>query len=321
MPERDADARRAIAEAEQDPLEARDDVRVELREEPQVLELDEDRRRAAGTSGRRRCTVHELPGDEDRDRDGDLGGDLERRGRSGALTRPPIRCDGCQRSDAPLERAEQRSGSPRRGSPSRARARTAASSSPYACAKLSSCPRPGVPMKSSAVNARISATVDAIRSPVTMYGTALGSVIRHSRSCCGRRRTSARCRSRSGRRRGRRTSSARAAARTRRTPRGRPRSSASCPSVRKSSGISAADGIGRRNSIGTRNALRREVARAEDDPERHREHGRDAEADRPPAHGLQERAPELPVCTTTTARRSSRSSTGGLAPRSRRRAR
>ena len=39
-------------------------------------------------------------------------------------------------------------------------------------------PRPGVPMKSSAVNARISATADAIRMPVAMYGTALGSVIR-----------------------------------------------------------------------------------------------------------------------------------------------
>ena len=33
-------------------------------------------------------------------------------------------------------------------------------------------------MKSSAVNARISATVEAIRNPVAMYGTALGSVIR-----------------------------------------------------------------------------------------------------------------------------------------------
>ena len=43
-------------------------------------------------------------------------------------------------------------------------------------------PRPGVPMNSSAVNARISATVDAIRSPVMMYGTALGSVILYSRS-------------------------------------------------------------------------------------------------------------------------------------------
>ena len=42
------------------------------------------------------------------------------------------------------------------------------SNQPYASAKLSIAPRPGVPMKSSAVNARISATVDAIRSPVMM---------------------------------------------------------------------------------------------------------------------------------------------------------
>ena len=33
-------------------------------------------------------------------------------------------------------------------------------------------------MNSSAVNARISATVEAMRRPVAMYGTALGSVIR-----------------------------------------------------------------------------------------------------------------------------------------------
>ena len=45
-------------------------------------------------------------------------------------------------------------------------------------AKFTLWPRPGVPMKSSAVNARISATVDEIRRPVAMYGTALGSVIR-----------------------------------------------------------------------------------------------------------------------------------------------
>ena len=33
-------------------------------------------------------------------------------------------------------------------------------------------------MKSSAVKARISATAEEMRSPVAMYGTALGSVIR-----------------------------------------------------------------------------------------------------------------------------------------------
>jgi hypothetical protein len=37
-------------------------------------------------------------------------------------------------------------------------------------------------MKSSAVNARMSETCDEIRRPVMMYGTALGSVIRYSRS-------------------------------------------------------------------------------------------------------------------------------------------
>ena len=35
-----------------------------------------------------------------------------------------------------------------------------------------------MPMKSSAVNARMSETVDEMRRPVTMYGTALGSVMR-----------------------------------------------------------------------------------------------------------------------------------------------
>ena len=40
-------------------------------------------------------------------------------------------------------------------------------------------------MNSSAVNARINATEDAIRIPVRMYGTALGSVIRRSRSSGG----------------------------------------------------------------------------------------------------------------------------------------
>ena len=53
------------------------------------------------------------------------------------------------------------------------------------------------------------------------------------------------------------------------------------PSVRKSSGISAADGIGRRNSIGTRNALRAEVAQPERDPERDGEHRGQGEPDAP----------------------------------------
>ncbi len=37
-------------------------------------------------------------------------------------------------------------------------------------------------MKSSAVNARMSETCDEIRTPVMMYGTALGSVMRQRRS-------------------------------------------------------------------------------------------------------------------------------------------
>ena len=37
-------------------------------------------------------------------------------------------------------------------------------------------------MKSSAVNARISATVDEMRRPIAMYGTALGSLMRYRRS-------------------------------------------------------------------------------------------------------------------------------------------
>jgi hypothetical protein len=46
-------------------------------------------------------------------------------------------------------------------------------------AKFSFWPSPGVPTpNSSAVNARMSATFDEMRRPVTMYGRALGSVIR-----------------------------------------------------------------------------------------------------------------------------------------------
>ena len=51
-------------------------------------------------------------------------------------------------------------------------------------AMLISRPRPGEPITSSAVTARISATAAQIRTPVAMYGTALGSVTRSIR--CGR---------------------------------------------------------------------------------------------------------------------------------------
>ena len=50
--------------------------------------------------------------------------------------------------------------------------------SPNDSATFISAPRPGMPMKSSAVNARIKATDDEMRSPVAMYGTALGSLMR-----------------------------------------------------------------------------------------------------------------------------------------------
>src|SRR5262245_41363971 len=83
-------------EAEQDALDARHDVPLELGEEPQLLELHEDRRetRELGVVRRRRP---QLPGGEDGDRDGDLGGDHERPVRALAHGRSS-RCDGCQRS-------------------------------------------------------------------------------------------------------------------------------------------------------------------------------------------------------------------------------
>src|SRR4051794_5323505 len=108
-------------------------------------------------------------------------------------------------------------------------------------------------MKSSAVNARISETVDAMRRPVAIYGAALGNVMRASRSK-------------------RPTPNERAVSiatgSTSRTPyivwtssgQNAPKAARKTslltfvPIVRKSTGISAADGIGRRNSIGTRNA-------------------------------------------------------------------
>src|SRR6266508_6110538 len=81
-------------EAEADALETRHDVRAELREEPQVLELDEDRRQAREL---RRVQVYgpHLPRREDRDGHRDLRSDL-----GGPITAHGIstRCDGCQRN-------------------------------------------------------------------------------------------------------------------------------------------------------------------------------------------------------------------------------
>src|SRR5438034_2041034 len=109
-------------------------------------------------------------------------------------------------------------------------------------------------MKSSAVKARIRETVEEMRRPVTMYGSALGSVILYRRSkrpMPNERAVSI------------------ATGSTSRTPyivwissgQNAPNVARNTslfrfvPSVRKSSGISAADGIGRMNSTGTRNAL------------------------------------------------------------------
>ena len=109
-------------------------------------------------------------------------------------------------------------------------------------------------MNSSAVNARIKATAEAIRRPVAMYGTELGRVTRYRRS-------------RGPTPNDRAVSIATGS--TSRTPyivwissgQNAPKAARKIsllmfvPSVRKSSGINAADGIGRRNSIGTLNAL------------------------------------------------------------------
>ena len=95
--ERDPDDDRD-REAEQDPLEARDDVRAELREEPQVLELDEDRRRRRELR-LSRCARPELPR---RARIASGHRDLGARSCSASVRRAAHaaagRCDGCQRS-------------------------------------------------------------------------------------------------------------------------------------------------------------------------------------------------------------------------------
>src|SRR5204862_4563881 len=84
------------AEADRDALEARHDVRPELREEPHVLELRQDRR------GRRELRIvpidgPELPGGDDRDRHRDLRSELDRLipAAAHAVT---ARCEGCQRN-------------------------------------------------------------------------------------------------------------------------------------------------------------------------------------------------------------------------------
>src|SRR6185436_2616901 len=119
--------------------QARDDVAPELLEDPEVVELLHD-------LGRRRPELAvggappELPDDDDRDRDDDLRRDLDRLVAAAPHT-ASTRCEGCHR---------------------RARRSTVVN---RRCVPF---PSPGVPMNSSAVNARISATADAMRIPVAM---------------------------------------------------------------------------------------------------------------------------------------------------------
>src|SRR5439155_8596564 len=160
-------------EAEPDALEARDDVLVEVCEEPQLSKLDGDRRRPRELH--RVCARGpELPAHHDRDRDGDLGGGPPETVGASAHN-AARRWEGCQRSALRSTALKARWMT----SPSAPVATARAyiwSFSPYDSAKFSACPSPGVPMKSSAVKARISATVEEMRNPVAMYGTALGNV-------------------------------------------------------------------------------------------------------------------------------------------------
>src|SRR5262249_650964 len=120
------------------------------------------------------------PGDEDRDRNGDLGGDLQRL--VGPVAHPvDTRCEGCQRR---IRRSSADSAKwiPTPRKPIASAMAYTSSYSPKESATFIRSPRPPVPMNSSAVKARISATVEAMRRPVQMYGTALGSVILYRRS-------------------------------------------------------------------------------------------------------------------------------------------
>src|SRR5918992_1342509 len=237
-------------ETEQDALEARDDVRAELREQPHLLELDEDRRQSREL---RRLRPHgpELPRTENRERNRNLRADPERLVRPRAHTRS-IRCEGCHR------RAQ-------RSSPANAKwiampRKPVASANAYNCswrpnesATFIFGPSPPVPMNSSAVNARMRATAEEIRSPVAMYGTELGSVIRYRRSkrpTPNERAVSIATGSTS------RTPYIVCTRSGQNAPNEARKSSLRrfAPMVRKSSGMSTADGIGRMNSMGTRNA-------------------------------------------------------------------
>src|SRR5438552_1473694 len=177
-PERDAEGdaeHDCDREAEPDALEARDDVLVEVREEPELAELDRDRRRPRELH-RVRARGPKLPARHDRDRNADLRGGPPEPVRA-RTHKAANRWEGCQRS-ALRSTALKSRWMARPSAPVATASAYIVSLSPYDSARLSACPSPGVPMKSSAVKARISATVDEIRSPVAMYGTALGNVTR-----------------------------------------------------------------------------------------------------------------------------------------------
>src|SRR5947207_1936649 len=71
------------------------DVAAELREEPQVAELDHDRGRAREVAVVR-ARRPELPRKQDRQRHGDLRADLQ--SAIGAGAQAAVLCDGCHRS-------------------------------------------------------------------------------------------------------------------------------------------------------------------------------------------------------------------------------
>ena len=126
-PERDAERRPRSRSRAAIRTQARHDVQRELREEPHVLELDEDRRRAAGSSRCPRCDRPQLP-----DARGSRAARRSPRRPASVvgarLTRPPPAATGCQRSTRRSSAAMSEVHRRARGSRWRARARTAESS-------------------------------------------------------------------------------------------------------------------------------------------------------------------------------------------------
>ena len=162
---------------------------------------------------------------------------------------------------------------------------------PNACATLTFCPSPGVPMKSSAVKARISATVDEIRRPVAMYGTAARQrdpvEPLQPAEPEGARRVE-----------GERVDVADAVHRLHeQRPEGAEGGQEDLALQVRAERQEEQRDQGRRRDRAQEldrdpERARGERARAERDPDRHRQRGRDAEAERPAADGLPERLPE-----------------------------